>query len=64
MPISGLARLHDLANYSGRGRRARPDPAAPLIKRDRRFADSSVEGKDSNLWFPSDRSRFLFRRMF
>jgi hypothetical protein len=42
MPISSLARLHDLANYSGCGRRARPDPAAPLIKRDRRFADSSV----------------------
>jgi hypothetical protein len=52
MPISSLARLHDLANYSGCGRRARPHPAAPLIKRDRRFADSSVEGKDSNFGPP------------
>src|SRR5256885_1649021 len=32
MPISSLARLHDLAKYSGCGRRARPDPAAPLSR--------------------------------
>src|SRR5206468_4006771 len=36
MPIASLARLHDVANYRGCGRRARarPDPAAPLMKRD------------------------------